>query len=86
MSEQCREKGENVHNWTWPLSGVETFRFYEEDYEYEIFSMLSRARASTSVVLVGNCDSHSHCLYDFEVECRSGGNKLSNVRVFIILH
>ena len=86
MSEQCREKGENVHNWTWPLSGVETFRFYEEDYEYEIFSMLSRPRASTGAILVGNCDSHSHCLYDFEVECRSGGNKLSNVRVFIILH
>ena len=85
MSEQCREKGENVHNWTWPLSGIETFRFYEEDYEYEIFSMLRRARASTSVILVGNCDSHSHCLYDFEEECRSGGNKLSNVRVFIIL-
>ena len=85
MSEQCREKGENVHNWTWPLSGIETFRFYEEDYEYEIFSMLRRARASTSIILVGNCDSHSHCLYDFEEECRSGGNKLSNVRVFIIL-
>ena len=86
MSKHCREKGENVHDRTWPLSGIETFRFYEEDYEYEIFSMLTRPRASTGAILVGNCDSHSHCLYDFEVECRSGGNKLSNVRVFIILH
>ena len=86
MSKHCREKGENVHDRTWPPSGIETFRFYEEDYEYEIFSMLSRPRASTGAILVGNCDSHSHCLYDFEVECRSGGNKLSNVRVFIILH
>ena len=60
MSEHCQEKGESVHDRRWPLSGIETFRFYEDDYEYEIFSVLSRACTSTSVILVENRDSRSH--------------------------
>lgn len=86
MSENYREKGESVHDLTWPLLGKDSFRFYEDEYEHEIFSMLSRACAPTSVILAGNRDSHSHSLHDFRLECRSGGNKLSNVRIFIILH
>ena len=85
MSKHCREKGESVHDRAWPLSAIVTFRFYGEDYEYEIFSMLSRARASTSVIMVGNRNSHGHSLHDFQLECRSDGNKLSNDRSFIIL-
>ena len=85
MSKYCWEKGDSVHDSSWPLSAIETFRFYGEDYEYEIFSMLSRSRASTSVILVGNRDSHGHSLHDFQLECRSDGNKLSNDRSFIIL-
>ena len=35
-----------------------SFRFWdEEDYEYEIFSMLSSARAWASVILAGKCSS-----------------------------
>ena len=62
MSKHCREKGESVHDRSWPPSGMETFRFYEDNYEYEIFSMLSsyRACALTSVILVRNRNSHSY--------------------------
>ena len=39
----------------------ERFRFLEEDdYEYEIFSILSIGHAWTSVILAGNCDSRRH--------------------------
>lgn len=38
---------------------LETFRFYDED-DYEVFSVLSRAGALTSVILAGERDSHRH--------------------------
>lgn len=37
---------------------LETFRFWdEEDYEYEIFPILSSAHARTTVILAGKCGS-----------------------------
>ena len=38
---------------------LETFRFYDGD-DYEVFSVLSRAGALTSVILAGERDSHCH--------------------------
>lgn len=38
---------------------LETFKFYDED-DYEVFSVLSRAGALTSVILAGERDSHRH--------------------------
>ena len=40
---------------------IEGFRFWhEDDYEYEIFSLLSSALAWTNVILAGKCDSRRH--------------------------
>ena len=40
---------------------IESFRFWDEDdYEYEIFSILSSVHAWTSVILGGKCDSRRH--------------------------
>ena len=45
---------------------LESFRFRDEDdYEYEIFSMLSIARAWTSVILAGKRDSRHHSTTSF---------------------
>ena len=64
---------------------LETFRFWEEyDYEYEIFSMVSSARAWAGVIWAGKRGSRRHSTTRFS-ECHSGENKLSNVRSFIIL-
>ena len=38
---------------------IESFRF-EDDYEYEVFSILGLARALTSVILVGKRESRCH--------------------------
>ena len=38
---------------------MESFRF-EDDYEYEIFSVLSSAHAWASVILAGKRDSRRH--------------------------
>ena len=41
------------------ILSLESFRF-EDDFEYEIFSILSIARAGTSVILAGKLDSRRH--------------------------
>ena len=66
------------------LYGVtQSFRFEDDnDYEYDIFSVLSSARAGASVILAGKSDSRRHSTTGFS---ESGGNKLLNVRSFIIL-
>ena len=57
-----------------------------EHYENEIFSILSSARARTSVILAGKCGSRRHAFfYEFYRDCRSGGNELSNEGSFSIL-
>ena len=74
----------------WILVKKRTLRFFDEDdYEYKIFSILSIAQAWTSVILAGKRDSRRHSTRSFsendQRECRSGGNKLTDVRSFIIL-
>ena len=45
---------------------IETFRFWDEyDNEYEIFSVLSSARAWTSVILAGKRDSRRYSTTSF---------------------
>ena len=45
---------------------VETFRFWDDyDYEYEIFSILSSARAWASVILAGKCVSRRRSTTSF---------------------
>ena len=73
----------------WILVKKRTLRFFDEDdYEYKTFSILSIARALTSVILAGKRDNRRHSPTGFsendQRECRSGGNKLLNVRNFII--
>ena len=64
---------------------LESFRFWDEDdYECEIFSILNSALSKTSVILAGKRGSRRHSTTSFS-ESRSGGNKLSNARSFIIL-
>ena len=66
------------------LYGVtQSFRFEDDnDYEYDIFSVLSSARAGASVILAGKSDSRRHSTTGFS---KSGGNKLLNVGSFFIL-
>ena len=48
-----------TNSWCWRI--VESFRFEDvDDFEYEIFSVLSSARAWASVILAGNRGSRSH--------------------------
>ena len=45
---------------------LKSFRFKDEDdYENEIFSILSGARARTNVILAGKCDSHRYSSTSF---------------------
>ena len=45
---------------------IESFTFSDEDdYEYEIFSILSIERLRTNIILVGKCDSHRHSTMGF---------------------
>ena len=45
---------------------IESFTFSDEDdYEYEIFSILSIERMRTNIILVGKCDSHRHSTMGF---------------------
>ena len=45
---------------------LESFKFWdEEDYEYEIFSILSSARARTNVILAGKSDKLRHSTTSF---------------------
>ena len=65
------------------LGVTQSFRFEDDnDYEYDIFSVLSSARAEASVILAGKSDSLRHYATGFS---ESGGNRLLNVRSFIIL-
>ena len=76
--------------WNKRFTTVQVYWFCnEDDYENQIFSILSSAKAWTSVILAGKRDSRRHSKTGFrendQREYRSGGNKLSNVRRFIIL-
>ena len=52
---------------------IESFRFWDEnDYEYEIFSVLSSARAWTNVILAGKCDSRRHSTTSFSENVIAG--------------
>ena len=65
---------------------MESSRFDDEgDYEYEIFLTLSSARALANVILAEKRDSLRHSTTGFNENVVVGGNKLSNVRSFIIL-
>ena len=45
---------------------IESFTLWDEDdYEYEIFSILSIERMRTNIILVGKCDSHRHSTMGF---------------------
>ena len=44
-----------------------------------------RARTYASVILAGNLDSRRHSTTSFSENSRSGGNKVSNARSFMIL-
>ena len=45
---------------------LESFRFSDEYYyEYEILSILSRARAWASIILAGKCGSRRHSATSF---------------------
>ena len=48
-----------------PSSVLESFRFKDKNYENEIFSILSGARARTNVILAGKCDDHRHSSTSF---------------------
>ena len=64
----------------WILVKIRTLRFFDEDdYEYKTFSILSIARAWTSVILAGKRDNRRHSPTGFSE------NELLNVRNFIIL-
>ena len=67
------------------MSIIESFRFWDEDdFEYEIFSILSTAHEPwTSVILVAKRDSRRNSTKGFK--SRSGVNRSSNVKSFIIL-
>ena len=65
---------------------LESLRFWDEDeFEYEIFSILGIAHAWTSVILAGKSDSRRHSTTSFSKNVVVGGNKLSDVRSFNIL-
>ena len=48
-----------------PTGVLESFRFKDENYENEIFSTLSGARARTNIILAGKCDRHCHSSTSF---------------------
>ena len=65
---------------------LETFRFQDEnDYEYEIFSIASSARAWGSDILAGKHGSRRHSTTSFSQRVVVAGGGLSNVRSFSIL-
>ena len=53
--------------WFHPDNTIESFRFWDDDddYEYEIFSILSTAHVWTSVILAGKCGSRRHSTMSF---------------------
>ena len=58
---------------------LETFRFRDKnDYQGEVFLILSSACAWTSVILAGKCDSRRS-------SATGGGKKLTNARIVIIM-
>ena len=58
----------------WDFLILESFRFWDEDdYEYEIFSILSSALAWTNVILAGKCDSRRHSTMSFSENVVVGG-------------
>ena len=63
---------------------IEIFRFYDDyDNEYEIFSVVSGARAWTSVILAGKRDSRRHSMTSFRENLVVPGNKLSKLTVLL---
>ena len=62
---------------------LESFRFEDEnDYEYEIFSILSIARAWTSLILAGKPDSHRHRTTSLSVNVVVAGTSYQMLEVY----
>ena len=73
-----------TNSWWWRI--VESFRFEDEDdYEYEIFSVLSSARAWAIVILAGNRGSRSHSTSGLNENVVVAGTSYQTVRSFIVL-
>ena len=61
---------------------IESFRFYDEnDYEYEIFSMLSTACAWGSVILAGKRGSRRHATTRFNKSVVAAGTSYQMLEV-----
>ena len=64
----------------------ESFRFYDEnDYECEIFSIVSSARASGSVILAGKRDSRRHSTTSFSESVVVAGTSYQMIEVLSFL-
>ena len=65
----------------WILVKKHTLRFFDEDdYEYEIFSILSIAQAWTSVILAGKRDSRRHSTTSFSEEVVVAGTSYQVIK------
>ena len=63
------------------ILSLESFRF-EDDFEYEIFSILNIARAGTSVILAGKLDSRSHSTTGFSENVEVAGTNYQMLEVY----
>ena len=71
-----------VNLWKSFVQSLESFRFLDEnDYEYEIFSMLSSARAWGSVILVGKRGSRRHSTTSFNESVVAAGTSYQMLEV-----
>ena len=62
---------------------IESFRFqHEYDYEYEVFSILSSARAWTSVILAGKRGSGRQSTTSFSASVVVAGTSYQMLEVF----
>ena len=65
---------------------IETFRFWDEyDNEYQTFSIVSSARAWTSVILAGKCGSRRHSTTSFSENVEVAETSYQMLRSLIIL-
>ena len=65
----------------WILVKKRTLRFFDEDdYEYEIFSILSVAQAWTNVILAGKRDNRRHSTTSFSEEVVVAGTSYQVIK------